>query len=80
MYVVGREKHSKEATVWFSLRSNKVTGVNVEQLVKKLSDNGGGHVNAAGFRGTLTTLTNLYNHSYVSEEDKPESMDVSVVK
>ena len=80
MYVVGREKHNKEATIWFSLRSNKATGVNVEQLVKKLSDNGGGHVNAAGFRGTLATLTNLYNHSYMSEEDKPESLVVGVVK
>lgn len=77
MYVVGREKHSKEATVWFSLRSNKITGINVEQLVKKLSDNGGGHVNAAGFRGSLATLKSLYRHSYVNEEDKPETLLVS---
>lgn len=77
MYVVGREKHSKEATVWFSLRSNKITGINVEQLVKKLSDNGGGHVNAAGFRGSLATLKSLYRHSYANEEDKPESLRVS---
>lgn len=77
MYVVGREKHSKEANVWFSLRSNKATGINVEQLVKKLSDNGGGHVNAAGFRGTLSTLKSLYRHSYVNEEDKPETLLVS---
>jgi len=77
MYVIGREKHSKEATVWFSLRSNKATGINVEQLTKKLSDNGGGHVNAAGFRGTLSTLKSLYRHSYVNEEDKPETLLVS---
>jgi nanoRNase/pAp phosphatase (c-di-AMP/oligoRNAs hydrolase) len=77
MYVVGREKHSKEANVWFSLRSNKATGINVEQLAKKLSDNGGGHVNAAGFRGTLSTLKSLYRHSYVNEEDKPETLLVS---
>lgn len=77
MYVVGREKNSKEATVWFSLRSNKATGVNVEQLAKKLSDNGGGHVNAAGFRGTLSTLKSLYRHSYVNEEDMPETLLVS---
>lgn len=77
MYVIGRSVLANEATVWFSLRSNKVTGINVEQLVKKLSDNGGGHVNAAGFRGSLTTLKTLYRHSYVNEEDKPESLRVS---
>lgn len=77
MYIIGRSVLTNEATVWFSLRSNKVTGINVEQLVKKLSDNGGGHVNAAGFRGSLTTLKTLYRHSYVNEEDKPESLRVS---
>ncbi len=65
MYNVGYDK------IYVSLRSDKETGVDVNEIAKKLS--GGGHVNAAGFsipiHGLIDLMRGQINKTYFSDTE-----------
>lgn len=73
MYSVGFDK------IYVSLRSDEQTGVDVNEIAKKLG--GGGHVNAAGFSVPVHSLVNLMNgqinekyYCDVEPEKQPEKI------